>query len=698
MKLNSLLRLPALLVIGVVIATATGTAAHAQTVDESLPPLADLSIAAVPNAGSAASSWVVAVRGNRVGNHPMAVVSNVKVRFSAETVSPGVQLPSINPRVTIEDEQHGRFDSSSTWTIPELPRDGSAAEAKVFSPLISSSAIQSGEIAVVRVSAEITGSRPPSYHGYKSVEFWFMNTKEGGSIKRRHTSGDAGAAIDISDRYPSEGGATTFTVRANNRSRALPGVTDPDDKVDTQLGVRVKVELSPGLTFDGTPAAPSGTTFSATNTTTGIWNVGTLNSSDFKSLPVAVSLTSDSLSDLPLEKRCLTAKVVSAVPWFAFDLSKRQNDIAIMCLGARKMPIQRGDGTLFHYYDCVGVTAYPCTSTDTMELVANINGRIRQPDELTVYVSDPEGRYGGSWMTGTAPRHASNAPQIHGFGVSFNFFSSGWSAYRWGIGDVSPKQRPGAVKILHRLRADRTLLDADTMTSLGPINLVSSVTSHPYPVFVTFGTLGTYKINLTVGATKSGTAYTDSETYTFHVGPILDLEVRDAGANPAVATGRQAYTVMAVNNGPGEAPAVQVTGLPTGVTEYVASDGEYVPGSGVWTIGRLPNSDAYHSSGNADKGPTLTLITDDAAGTEITAEIENTQEYCVRIKTGATDPSNDLECTGSLPTGYTEHSVAYDDNIARNDSATITARAGTGRERPAIPSRWRRRQRRWASS
>ena len=35
------------------------------------------------------------------------------------------------------------------------------------------------------------------------------------------------------------------------------------------------------------------------------------------SLPVAVNLTADSLADLPLEERCLTAKVISAVPGFA---------------------------------------------------------------------------------------------------------------------------------------------------------------------------------------------------------------------------------------------------------------------------------------------------------------------------------------------------------------------------------------------
>ena len=128
-----------------------------------------------------------------------------------------------------------------------------------------------------------------------------------------------------------------------------------------------------------------------------------------------------------------------------------------------------------------------------------------------------------------------------------------------------------------------------------------SAVQNPFALFLSFGTLGTYQINVTVGATKSSTAYTASGIYTFHVGPMAELSVRDGGASPAVAAGQQAYTVMAMNNGPDVAPNVRVTGLPTGVTEFTASEGEYDPRSGVWTIGKLRTSDFYRGSGHAGK-------------------------------------------------------------------------------------------------
>ena len=80
-----------------------------------------------------------------------------------------------------------------------------------------------------------------------------------------------------------------------------------------------------------------------------------------------VNLTADSLADLPLEERCLTAKVVNAVPWFANDPFKRQNDTATACLG--KELLSSGAMDLIDFYPCINDTSTPCTSTGTLELV-----------------------------------------------------------------------------------------------------------------------------------------------------------------------------------------------------------------------------------------------------------------------------------------------------------------------------------------
>ena len=184
------------------------------------------------------------------------------------------------------------------------------------------------------------------------------------------------------------------------------------------------------------------------------------------------------------------------------------------------------------------------------------------------------------------------------------------------------------------------------------------------------------------GTHKTAGLLTDSATYTFHVGPAAELEVRDAGASPEVARSQQAYTIMAVNNGPQVAPAVKVsvTGVPADA-EAIPSQGRYVETAcqnglcaGDWIIGKLGLSDVRRAAGLTGD-PTLTLVT--AAGAPITATIENTEDYCVRIETGAPREFRDRECVGSLPAGYTEHSTAYYDYVDRNNTAKVAARAGT---------------------
>ena len=53
--------------------------------------------------------------------------------------------------------------------------------------------------------------------------------------------------------------------------------------------------------------------------------------------------------------------------------------------------------------------------------------------------------------------------------------------------------------------------------------------------------------------------------------------MRDAGASPAAAAGQRAYTIMAVNNGPEVAHAVEVmlTRVPQGA-QAMTNEGRYV--------------------------------------------------------------------------------------------------------------------------
>ena len=284
---------------------------HAQQVDESLPPLADLSITSeyeIPVSPWAA--WEVTVTNNTVGNHPGAQVHLVKVR------------------ITISDSVRGA--TSWIWIIGNL-QPGESATRNIDS-LANEPGVTDGPAKVPqRFYAEIIESDPveaPRFRSNNSTEHWGIEHRRPlyqGNGATLLTNGDVVIGVGgISDRSPQPGGVTTFTVTAynDNRDNDIPDVGSSDED-HTLFEVQVEISLSPGLSFAGTQAAPGDTTF---DTSTGIWNVGTLGfyrSESPLSFPVAVDLTTEYLSDLPLEERCLTAKVVKAVPGFASHPLKR---------------------------------------------------------------------------------------------------------------------------------------------------------------------------------------------------------------------------------------------------------------------------------------------------------------------------------------------------------------------------------------
>ena len=559
----------------------------------------------------------------------------------------------------------------------------------------------------VRIDARIIESVPA-----EPLAFRFNNAAEPlWGLRSRDffyfTNGDTGIGVSVSDRFPPKGATTTFTVHATN----FPGgELGGCNYLHTQHDVQVAISLSPGLTFTGTqPQAPSGTTFS---TSTGMWNVGTLeeregNKRIILSLPVAVTLSNVGLTSLPLEELCLTAEVVSAAPWS----SRRQNDTATVCLGEDPpVVLTSGDASLFYFHDCVGSTSTPCTSADTLEMFLsvtkvgnNLPGLDRvdlfnharhdiptrgttwlQPETVIVQVLEPSARQSdGTWHTG-------EPGVVHTIDARDLSIPSIWTHYSLSISVPDGTTLPGSFSLRPAPAPHVNLLDPVNRMRRGPLALTSPFSGEH---IVKFGTLGTYRATLAIGFTHktidadtdgNKDVFTGSGTYTFHVGPISELEVRDAGASPAIASGQNAYTIAAVNNGPDAAPAVRVTGLPTGVTEFFASEGDYNSSSGVWTIGELDTGVNRRATGRT-AFPTLSLAA--TATTPITTTIENTQDYCVRIKTADPDPENDLECVaGSPPMGYTEHTTAYYDHIEGNNTTTIEARAGTGEGAPGTPS------------
>ena len=682
---HTLFRLATTLValLAVVAASAAGAGmAHGQRVDDSLPPLADLTIAS-EYVDDFELKWAVTVKNDTVGTHPGMHVSLVKVRY------------------TISDPVRG--DTTGTWTFRNLGPGSSVTEeaAALFHfPTVT----DEPEKVPQRFYAEIIESYP-----LESPRFRFNNATEHWIIENRHdgftyvTNGDVGIDVpSISDRLPRPGGATTFTVAAHARRDAISSARYSGSEAGhdhTLFDVQVEISLSPGLSFAANqPEAPSsewvpdGTTFDAT---TGIWKMGTLiwrPGGLYPSLQVVVNLTADSLADLPLEERCLTAKVVNVVPWFANDPLKRQNDTATACLG--KELLSSGTMDLMDYYPCINDTSTPCTSADTLELVVGNRVEYRQPESFIFHVPDPDGRFSknGSLVWSTVNLMNLRHTQTK--------LTDSWS-----IRDSVKVTAPGGGDAPGRWLLTDTddsaesidLLDAmDSSTVTNAFFDLSDIGTDPTQYFlnikVDFWALGTYEALLGITGRLSGTTYTDSGTYIFHVGPIAELEARDGEVSPDVAAGETAITIVAVNNGPDDplGAKVEVT-LPQGATvaRAIHSAGSY--NNGVWDIGgELRHKDYYRLSGGRLEGEELTLVLNCPTGGcgEATARIYNDNDsspYTVCIASDLSDVAAADETACTATTGNSWHEVTVYDHVPENNTTTLRARPGTGGGGPDAP-------------
>ena len=670
------LRLVTLCLFAALVAIATSAAEPAFAAPS--PPASSISLDSLPKPrGTSNVWWELFVRNDPVPGHPPAAAYDVVVRITATANG-----QEYKQHTTVSNPSAGYIDrDAGEWVIPFIPPGGSAdviIQPAAFFPRFN-------QDTPVRLHAELVSHRylasEAGSQGSIETEDWYIRAAN--AYLFAWPGAEVGVRVhSLNNRVPALGTQTqtTFDVRAANVPYIDPDprvLIVPSKQIDKVWDVKIKIDLSPGLSLAPGWTAPTGTSFDAES---GIWNVGLIsgaNSGTTMSLPVLLAA-----DNVPLEQRCLTATVVSSTPDFELDPGVLVNDFSTECLGEDPI-LNEGDIAVFKYVSCVGRTSYPCTSDDTLELVAKHEAAFWQPEDVIVQVRDVQGRVEAGWSTGKTARHLASVPSIPGVGVIFEVIDSGYNAYTFAISDVVPKQRPGKFTVVAGNEGNITILDADTMLSAGPYNL-----NEPIPALVVFGTLGTYKVKITVGATKSGTAYTDSGVYTFHVGPIAELAVRDGGRSPLAAPDQQAYTILAANNGPDAAGAVRVTltGVPQGAEAIVSgstkrvddedvsgSDGRYAQGDCVdgfceatWTIGKMSVSSGRTSIGKMPF-PTLTLIAPDGASTSgIEASIESTEPYSVTID-------------------GTVHSTAYFDYIDENNSAHIAARAGAGGPVPGTP-------------
>ena len=368
--------------------------------------------------------------------------------------------------------------------------------------------------------------------------------------------------------------------------------------------------------------------------------------------------------------------------------------------------------SLFTFFPCIGVTDYPCNTDDTLELAAEFGlyipyltlkqrrddaatapnhgsaGRMYlQPESVVIHVDDPLGRdakEGGIiWSTS----------KVMGLAETFDRLSTSWTLNR-AVTVTAPGGGNAPGRWTLATAGGFAILDAGDSTKVTGTPTTVANYQLVYPslsrdVEVKFSTLGTYVALLEIIGELSGTTYTDSAPYAFHVGPLADLEVRDAGANQGVAGNRRAYTIEAVNHGPSDAGAVEValTGVPQGAVAD-PSQGSYTQGAcqaglceGVWIIGGLEAPETVPFSGKSASA-TLAITAD---GDPVTATIESARDYTVCIDGIGIDvaASSESACEAG---GNTWHSAEYYEPYPGNNTAQIASHAGTGEGHPDAPS------------
>ena len=595
-----------------------------------------------------------------------------------------------------------------TWDAGTIPPGGSSQGVSFPTKLHSAyGASDVPKIGVINATASSRQSEPDLLLPTNVIKIYSYVYDDGSSSKHMGTD-KLGLLLSVSDLHPeSTGDSVDFTLTARN----MQGPAAVTGSFDLIGDISIKVKLSDGLELTGDG-------FGETGSRSETWRPDPVDKStdplsndipQFQSIVIKTQLTSESLETIPLEERCITAWVEDSKPppnpgYVLGRLTQCLDDDPPVLINS-------GEIDLLTVHQCVKVNnkiLYPCrdsggdgTIDNTLELVAELESltsrpyriglfgagsgsgkdRMARPKNTVVQIKDPQGRRvssgsivwnSGSKSTGSTAVGLFSGP-ILDLSLPSALTSGAGSSFSFSISDMTTGGKPGTLKVVGAAFKTVTVLDPDHASQP---TLTFTMTAEATPLWYEFGALGTYKMNITIGHSSGS----PSGLYTFHVGPIAELEVWDGGRNPTVPAGQRAYTVMAVNNGPDTAPNAQVTltGVPDGATAGSTSEGSYDPATRVWTIGKLETAEYRRASGQRE-GATLTLLTGAAEGTEITATIANTKEYevCIDSSGADVDAADETACTGT--TGNTWHTTKYYDyNEDNSKDVTIAARPGSG--------------------
>ena len=559
----------------------------------------------------------------------------------------------------------------------------------------------------------------------------------------RQAAGNYSLTVSVDEPSPSPGGTVNFTITTTREN--------PYDRyfAPRPIDLEVAIELTGGLSVTGTPTYRCANLVSCTvpdqvTYSDSVFNVGTLKPTDSAINSVILTVTVG--SDPSVRDQCLTATLTGNPPpgvgRYDDDVS---DNVAKVCVGpgsaGEEVVLDSGEVSAFALFPCVGISTHPCDTSDDVRVRAIGKLGVVDGGKATFHIPDhPLARafdsHAGSvnsgeavsWQTscheGTASCTAFNpdrteygvklgwnripfntlwrrdGPPVTGSwdGISLNVAARGKDAGTNPPGKLNLRST-GSQNALYPLSEDNSW--SHTWRGDNPWKPSADTTSISYQFFE-FESLGTYVVDYTLRAKHSSEtgdcdteidadtnpdSFCGTETYVFHVGPMVDLEVGDGGARPDLATDEYAITVSALNyRADQEVDAevtIDLTSLPAGVTvaSHTASDGTYNSTTGKWGLGPLKTADNRRSAGIPEAAAlTLILAGDDAASATATATIANMQndyEVCIGSD-GDTLPHNThATCEGDTDAATTNvwHTAVCVNTADGEVDSTITVEA-----------------------
>ena len=314
-----------------------------------------------------------------VRNNGTATAVGVTVSFLLEDLEVGDFADSDTPPAGIADiRTEDGTNQRLTWEVGDIPPGGTSGsitfQTKLHSGRLSeivNSLTWPGRIGVINATASSLSPEPGMLLANNSIKVYAFAAWSHRTYHMGHSR--LALLLSVDDLRPKAGDGVNFGLTAQNRNR---GQVLTSDYINLIGDINIRVELSAGLEFEEGWSPPAEFVKSGQSAT---WRPeavdakanhpqnAALQRPSNRVIEIQTQLTSASLADIPLEERCITARVTSSTPPPSADYPLNS---LTQCLGDDP-PLLFEQGTLqaFTPYPCVdasgtAITSYPCVDSD----------------------------------------------------------------------------------------------------------------------------------------------------------------------------------------------------------------------------------------------------------------------------------------------------------------------------------------------